>query len=337
MKRNNFKRLVFVIAGVILVFVLAMLTPRIWSALNPRKPPVGYFYKLPTVIAVYSGLETLINRTPPMPEGVDEFRNIEYKSINGRSLQLDLYRQSDVQEKLPLLVFIHGGGWRSGQREDYLVYMTHFVKKGYATATVSYRLLKDAPYPACVEDISDAVDWFYDHADEYHYDAERICLIGGSAGSHLAMLAGYGWREKRTPKMFPEADSAFIHSGRPGIKAVVAIYGPTDFTTEYVRTHPTVTGFIGKSFDEAPELYTEASPVSYVDSSCPPTLIIQGTSDDLVPLSQAELLRDRLKSQGVPFVYLPFPGWPHTMDMVKRVNDYFKVALGEFFEEYVRK
>jgi len=331
------KRFFSGLAGLILLFVIAMLIPRLWSAMNPGKPPVGYFYRLPTIIAVYSGLESLISRTPPMPEGVDEFRNIEYKNINGKSLQLDLYKQAGVAEKLPLLVFIHGGGWRSGQREDYLVYMTHFVKMGYVTATVSYRLLKDAPYPACVEDISDAVEWFYDHADQYNYDPERICLIGGSAGAHLAMLAGYGWREKRSGNKLQEVDSVFTDSGNPSIKAVVAIYGPTDFTTEYVRTHPTITGFIAKTYEEAPELYTEASPVSYVDSSCPPTLIIQGTADDLVPVSQAELLRDRLKSHSVPYIYLPFPGWPHTMDMVKRVNDYFKVTLNDFFGEYVTK
>ena len=98
----------------------------------------------------------------------------------------------------PLLVFIHGGGWRGGNRADYLVYLTHFAKLGYVTTTVSYRFLKEAPYPACVEDITDAVHFIFQNSEKYNYDPDRICLIGGSAGSHLAMLAGYGWKKQGT-------------------------------------------------------------------------------------------------------------------------------------------
>ena len=260
-----------------------------------------------------------------------ELKNIEYKNINGRSLQLDVYQPKGMSKPAPLLVFIHGGGWKGGNRADYLVYLTHFASLGYVTATVSYRFLKEAPYPACVEDITDAVNFFFQNSEKYNYDPDRICLIGGSAGSHLAMLAAYGWKKKESTSV-----SATLLPNKHKIKAVVEIYGPTDFTTEYARNHPLITSFLAHSYQEAPQLYVEASPVTYLNKNIPPTLILHGTRDMLVPFSQAELLKHKLDSLGVPNVYRPVPGWPHTMDMVQRVNDYVKLTMEEFFEKYVK-
>jgi acetyl esterase/lipase len=315
----------------LLFLVFLMLIPRIWSALNPKKAPMGYYFEIPTFVALYSGLESLINKTPDIPENVEAIKNIEYKSINGRSLQLDIYRPKGLTKPAPLLVFIHGGGWRGGDRADYLVYLTHFAKLGYITATVSYRFLKEAPYPACVDDILDARDFLYQNGEKYNYDPDRICLIGGSAGSHLAMLAAYGWK-----KQGAVADTLPASVSKHKIKAVVEIYGPTDFTTEYARNHPTITGFMAHTYQEAPQLYVEASPITYVTRETPPTLILHGTRDMLVPISQAELLKHKMDSLGVINVYCPVPGWPHTMDIAERVNKYTKAAMGKFFEEYVK-
>ena len=332
MFKKTLKKTLYGILICLIGLVVLMLIPRTWSALHPKNPPMGYYYENATILALVTGLESMIDKEPPVPENVLETKNIEYKNINGKSLQLDIYQPKGLVKPAPLLVFIHGGGWRSGKRSDYLVYLTHFAKMGYVTATVSYRLLKDAPYPACAEDIMDAVKFFYQNGDKYNYDPDRICLIGGSAGSHLAMLAGYGWKKLGTQ---PDTARASAEQGKK-IKAVVEIYGPTDFTTEYARNHPTITGFIAKSYQEAPQLYVEASPITYVSGNSPPTLILQGTRDNLVPLSQAELLKHKLDSLGVPNVYCPLPGWPHTMDIDKRVNDYFKVTLAGFFDKYVR-
>jgi acetyl esterase/lipase len=332
MLKKTLKKTLYGLLICLVGLIVLMLIPRTWSALHPKDPPMGYYYEKATILALVTGLESMIDREPPVPENVLETKNIEYKNINGISLQLDIYQPKGLTKPAPLLVFIHGGGWRSGKRSDYLVYLTHFAKMGYVTATVSYRLLKVAPYPACAEDIMDAVKFFYKNGDKYNYDPDRICLIGGSAGSHLAMLAGYGW--KRLGAQPDSAQDSALQGKK--IKAVVEIYGPTDFTTEYARNHPTITGFITKSYQEAPQLYVEASPITYVSKNSPPTLILQGTRDNLVPLSQAELLKHKLDSLGVPNVYCPVPGWPHTMDIDKRVNDYFKVTLAAFFDKYVK-
>ena len=323
---KNVLKSILIALGIIIV---VMLIPRTWSALNPNKPPVGYYFVVPTIAAVYSGLDPMINKTPPVPENVETFKNIEYKNLKGRSLQLDIYQPKGMTKPAPLLVFIHGGGWRGGDRADYLVYLTHFAKLGYVTATVSYRFLKEAPYPACVEDIMDAVQFFYKNGEKYNYDPDRICLIGGSAGSHLAMLAAYGWKKQGT---VTDSTTASPHK----IKAVVEIYGPVDFTTPYARDHPTITGFMAKSYQEAPQLYVEASPITYVTKNTPPTLILHGTRDMLVPISQAEMLKHKMDSLGVINVYRPVPGWPHTMDIVQRVNNYTKATMLDFFEKFVK-
>ncbi|MFA5816713.1 MAG: alpha/beta hydrolase [Bacteroidales bacterium] len=331
MKFKILKRLLFSLLIMLIFGCLLMVTPRIWSALNPGKPPVGYHFEAPAYLAIGVGLEHLINKTPEVPKDIEEIKNIEYKNINGKSLQLDIYKPKNIDKTAPLLVFIHGGGWRSGQRSDYLVYLVAFAKKGYITATVSYRLLKDGPYPACAEDITDAVRWFYNNGENYGYDPDRIALIGGSAGAHLALLAAYGWK-----KPGANNNSTDIPDNSHRIKAVVDIYGPVDLTTEYARNQITVTSFIAHSFEEAPELFREASPIYYLDKNDPPTMILHGTSDDLVPISQSDLLKERLDSLGVPNVYYRVPLWPHGMDIVKRVNNYSQLKMNDFFEKYLK-
>jgi acetyl esterase/lipase len=331
MKSKILKRLLLVLLVIIVFSSLLMVTPRVWSSLNPDKPPVGYHFTVPTYLAIWVGLEKLINKAPDIPTDIEEIKNIEYKNINGKSLQLDIYKPKNLTKPVPLLVFIHGGGWKGGVRSDYLVYLVAFAMKGYMTATVSYRLLKDGPYPACAEDITYAVQWFYKNGEKYGYDPDRIALIGGSAGAHLALLAAYGWKKPGV-----NADSTDVAGKSHRIKAVVDIYGPVDLTTEYSRNHSLVTTFLAHSFKEAPELFTEASPIHYLDKNDPPTMILHGTSDDLVPISQSDQLKARLDSLGVPNVYYRLPLWPHTMDIIQRVNDFSQLKMDDFFRKYLK-
>lgn len=330
MKNKIIKRVLFSLLVIVVGFGLLISLPRLWSALNPEKPPVGYHFLLPTYIAFGVGLEKLVDRTPEIPENIEEIKNIEYKNVNGKSLQLDIYKPRGLVKPAPLLVFIHGGGWTGGKREDYLVYLVAFAKMGYTTATVSYRLVKDSVYPACAEDIRDAVQWLFKNGETYNYDPDRIAVIGGSAGGHLALLAAYGWH-----KPGDSNDTSMPVSARR-IKAVVDLYGPTDLTTTFAQTNSTVTRFIGHSYKEAPELFTEASPIHYLDKDDPPTMILHGTSDETVPISQSDELKARLDALDIPNVYIRMPLWPHTMDIDQRVNDYCKLKMSQFFEQYVK-
>lgn len=331
MKLNFLKSIRTGFLWLLVIIVSLMITPRIWSALNPGKPPVGYHFLTPTYVAIKLGLEKMIDRRPMVPSDIEAIKNIEYKNINGKSLQLDIYKSKSLVQKAPLLVFIHGGGWKSGDRADYLVYLIAFARKGYVTATVSYRLLDIAPYPASAEDITDVVQWLFKNGDNYGYDPDRIALIGGSAGAHLAMLAGYGWKKDRVV-----TDSSAVPAARHKIKAVVDIYGPTDLTTEFSRSNSTVTNFLAKTYDQAPELFLEASPIHYLNKNNPPTMILHGTSDQIVPISQSDQLKAGLDSLGVPNVYYKVPLWPHTMDAIERVNRFSEEKMTLFFEKYVR-
>ena len=328
---KSLNRLLKVLAIILTIGFLLLATPRIWSALHPNDPPVGYHFMVPTYLAIGVGLEKLVDRQPVVPQEIEEIKNIEYKNVNGKSLQIDMYKPGNLTEKVPLLVLIHGGGWRGGDRADYKVYMIPFAKEGYITATVSYRFISDSPYPGCAEDIEDAVQWFFNNSEKYGYDPDRIALIGGSAGGHLALLGGYGWKSSAVKNDTTLTNNENIHR----IKAVVDFYGPADLTTEYARNHSTVTSFLQKTYDEAPELFLEASPVHYLDKNDPPTLIFQGTSDELVPVSQSDNLKKQLDSLGVPAVYYRLPLWPHTMDAAQRVNDYCRSKMDLFFKQYL--
>jgi len=320
--KRTLKGLLIILA----IFILLMLTPRLIGFLFHEKAPIGYHFEALDYLAIGTGLEKMINREPEMPGNIEAIKDIEYKNVNGKSLQLDFYKPKNAGEKLPLLVYIHGGGWRSGKRQDYLVYLLAYAKKGYMTATVSYRLMKDSIYPACLEDVTDAMDFIFKNGDTLGYDTTRVAVIGGSAGGHLSLIAGYGWENSGTCNKIP----------KHRVKAVVDIYGPVDLTTPYASSHPLVTSFIGYSYQEKPELYWEASPAKYLNSKLPPTLVFQGTSDNLVPASQSDTLKARLDRLGVPCVYYRLPLWPHAMDVAVRPNVYMQKKMDEFFEEYLR-
>jgi len=325
------KRILKSLLVVLVAFCVLMVSPRLYSALYPEKPPVGYHFLALDYLAILVRLEDLIDRTPVIPAEIEEIKNIEYKNIHGKSLQLDVYKPRNLTKPAPLLVFIVGGGWKSADRESYLVYLLAFAKKGYVTATVSYRVLQDGPYPACVEDITDAVQWLFKNGEKYGYDPDRIALIGGSAGGYLSMLAAYEWKNSGT---IP--DSASVSPFRHRIKAVVNSYGPSDLTTGFSRTNSTVTDFLALSYAENPALFGDASPIRYLDKNDPPTMILHGTSDQIVPVSQSDELKAKLDSLGVPNVYYRVPLWPHTMEIIQRVNVFSEQKMNDFFEQYLK-
>jgi acetyl esterase/lipase len=316
---------------VLAIFVVLMLIPRTIGLLFPEKAPIAYHFELLDYLAIGVGLEKLTNLEPEIPENIDVIKDIEYKNVGGKSLQLDIYKPRNLTEPAPLLVFVHGGGWKGGKRSDYLVYLVDFAKKGYITATVSYRLKNDSIYPACVQDVSDAMHFLFSNAKKYGYDPDRVAMIGGSAGGHLVLMTTYDFKEPTI-----SLDSVYLATRPHKIKAVVDIYGPVDMTTPYAQTQGLVTGFIGHPYSEKPELYWEASPAKYLREGLPPTLIFQGTSDNLVPASQSDTLKARLDRLGVPSEYYRLPLWPHTMDIALRPNQYMQKKMDAFFEKYLR-
>jgi acetyl esterase/lipase len=295
----------------------------------PPMPP-GYKTTQEVMQAVQSGEVPILMPSPGLPRGVTQEIGVEYGRVGDRALLLDIYYRPQAEEKVPVLIFIHGGGWEGGTRDIYHYYMKRYAEKGFVTATISYRLSGEAPFPAAVEDAKCAVRFMRCQADKYGIDTDRIAVIGGSAGGHLSMMIGYS---SDVPEL--EGDGGHpTHTSR--VAAVVNFYGPTDMTTEFARTKKVVKKFLGgKTYEEAPELYEQVSPLFYLTPDDPPTLTFHGTIDDIVPVSQAEALHKKLDELGIPNEYEAFPGWPHTMDMAKPVSDRCLYFMDRFFEKHL--
>jgi len=314
------------VSNIFAILLLSFSTLSCTTGRNPEKPPRGYPNEAILKIAYATKILKLIETEPAVPEELQVYEGLEYKNVDSISLQLDIYKQKSQMEKAPVLIFIHGGSWSKGKRSDYLPYLIDYAMKGYITATITYRLVNVAKYPAAVEDVKCAISWIKNHAEEYGIDSNRIALIGGSAGGHLALMAGYD----------SNRDVNGCKSKSDGkVNAIVNFYGPVDLTTSYARERPEVTNFLGKTWEEAPELFIVSSPKTYISSDDPPTLTFHGTLDSLVPVSQADSLNSWLQQAGVVSEYHRLKGWPHTMDLSKKVNEYCQFHIDKFLKEYL--
>ncbi len=299
-----------------------------WRNRDVSRPPFGYPSQNFIFAAHYLGFEPLVDLEPQVPARIKVFKKIVYKEIDSLQLALDIYQPLDIRKSRPLIVFIHGGSWNWGKRSDYHVYLLDFAKRGWITATVTYRLRKQAKFPAAAEDVKCAVKWIKNHADEFKIDAENIALVGGSAGAHLAMLTAFTAESG-------EFSQGCNSDGSPAVKALVDIYGPVDLTVDYAVSNKNVQKFLGGQYTEIPQIYDVASPGNYVTEKSPPTLILHGSIDTLVPVEQAELLVSLLQEKGVPVEYYPLPGWPHAMDLALHPNRYMQNRMTQFFKKYI--
>lgn len=305
-------------------------TPSAVAFDTPSAPPPGYKSNVEVMAAIGLKQVKLIDPVKEIPAGVVETKDIEYGKVGERSLKLDLYQPAEIRKPVPGLIFIHGGAWSGGSRDMYRYYTVRYAQRGYVAATISYRLSGEAPFPAAVQDAKCAVRWLRANAAKYHVDPDKIAAIGGSAGGHLSMMIGYA----------PDVPELEGHGGHAGVSsrvaAVVNIYGPYDLTTEIGRKSGSVKKFLGgKTYEEAPDLYLAVSPSKYLKKGAPPTLILHGTIDDVVPIEQSDMLAKKLAGLGVPYVYDRLEGWPHAMDLAESVNERCQWFMNQFFAKYL--
>jgi acetyl esterase/lipase len=311
-------RITFISSALLLLMLLQACSQEAPEDDRPLKAPRGFRSEGLLKVSYALHLLKLIETEPAVPDNIEVRKDIEYKQVDSSSLQLDIYKLKSLTEAAPVLIFIHGGSWSKGKRSDYLPYLLDYAQKGYVCVTVSYRLSGVAHFPAAVQDVQAAVQWIGEHSSEHMIDPEKIALIGGSAGGHLAMMVGY-------------ADEEAGHK----VQAIVNLYGPTDLTTEYARNRDECITFLGESYQERPDLYSLASPQTHISQDDPPTLIFHGTIDSLVPVSQSDSLHRWLDRAGVPNEYHRLKGWPHTMDLSTKVNAYCQYYMDAFFTQYL--
>ncbi len=281
-------------------------------------------------VAGGTGRLKIIDLKMPVPENVVVKEDVEYGKVGNRSLLLDLYSPKEVPKPVPGIIFVHGGGWVIRDRKDFRYHALCYAKRGYVATSINYRLAQHAPFPGAVQDVKCAVRWMRANASTLHVDPEKIALVGASAGGHLSLLAAYATDVPEFEKVggHPEMDSS--------VQAVVDLYGPPDMTAGYVRHAAYFIGFFGKDwYRRNRELYRKASPIYHVDSSDPPTLILHGTKDSIVPVEESDRLAAKLEEAGVPYVYDRLDGWPHAMDFALEVNKRFQYFTDAFFSRYL--
>ena len=263
-------------------------------------------------------------------------RDLVYKRVNGAVLTLDLYCPEKVSGPLPVIVWIHPGGWNRGRKERCPA--VTLVQDGYAVASIDYRLTTTAPFPAQIEDCKAAVRWLRANASTYHLDPDHIGVWGHSAGGHLAALLGTsgGVRE------LEGTGDNMSYSSR--VQAVCVVSGPGDLLQLYraatgpsgteinPKVKPALEALIGVPVEENKTKAMAASPITYVSKDDPPFLIIHGEIDSTVPVSQAESFAAALKAAGVETTLEIAPGRGHGAGGPK-----FQPMIKAFFDKYLKK
>jgi len=203
---------------------------------------------------------------------------------NGHARQrLDLYIPKGAKEPVPVVLWVHGGGWSAGSKTR--TPAVALLPRGYAVVSVGYRLSQDAKFPAQIDDCQAALKWVRDHAKDYGLNASRVGVWGASAGGHLGALMGT--------------------TGNPDdhtdVQAVVDWFGPADFRTGYGSANQTnpIHQLLGASPTQDRAKASAASPTAQVSKDDAPFLIFHGAKDLLVTLSQSQGLHQALKDAGV--------------------------------------
>ena len=258
-----------------------------------------------------------------LPKGTVIYGNIPYNNDTLKKHLLDIYLPANAKGKLPLVVFIHGGGWVSNDKYADMGYMPNTVagmlNNGIAVASIDYRFAMEAVFPAILQDCNKAVSFLYDNADKYSLDKNKFALMGFSAGGHLASLMGTSQNNEVSNLYFPNTYRDFKY------KAVVDFYGPIDLVllpgNEDEKSPEAL--LIGATPLERPDLAKAASPITYIDKNDPPFLIFHGEKDNIVSNKQSKLFSAWLKYYGVKNELTIVKDAPHfgTMYDVDEIKD----------------
>lgn len=251
------------------------------------------------------------------PDPVKVYRDIIYASPRNEPQKLDLYVPSGLSSPPPIVIYIHGGGWEAGSKDAPLP--LPLTRQGFALASINYRLSQVAKWPAQIYDCKAAVRWVRANAAKYGYSADKIGLVGDSAGGHLVALLA---TTAGNPKLEGDEGNIGVSSA---VQAVVDYYGPTDFITlpdqvtdeqrknlDNPVTHLFGTPIWDNGFVAGKrEVAKEASPVTYVSAQAAPTFIIHGDHDNIVPLKQSIEFHDALKAAGADSTLVIVKGGGH--------------------------
>jgi acetyl esterase/lipase len=245
--------------------------------------------------------------------------DIEYGKADDESLLLDAC-VPDGAGPFPIAIIVHGGGWSGGDKaRDMSLLFKPLTDANFTWFSINYRLAPKHRFPACIEDVEQAVRWVKKHAAEYKGDPQRIALIGESAGGHLVCLAAT--RAKDDTR----------------VAAVVGFAAPTDLVADVERRggiQPALRNVFGLSDldEDARSQLRDASPLNFLKSGMPPFLLIHGTDDKSVLYSQSVIFQKRLKELGVPCEIITIEKGVHGMKNWEKLDTSYKEKMIEWFE-----
>ena len=264
------------------------------------------------------------------PTGVKVLRDLAYVKGGHERQKLDLYLPEKADGPRPVVVWIHGGAWKQGSKDNCPARFQ--ATRGYAVASVNYRLSQHATFPAQIEDCKAAIRWLRAKAKTYNLDPSRFAVMGASAGGHLAALVGTSGGVKE----LEGKGGNFDRSSR--VQAVVDLFGPTDFlrmggSHDNARSPESL--LIGGPIQDNKEKVARANPITHVTRDAPPFLILHGDKDPVVPFNQSELLVAALKKAGVEATLRKIEGAGHGGPAFQSPGN--RKAVDEFLDKHLKK
>jgi len=282
------------------------------------------------------------SREVQLPTGAKVQWDIVYARVGDRKLLLDLYLPPKSSAPLPVIVWVHGGGWRGGSKGSGGRALP-MLDRGFAVVDVGYRLSGEAIFPAQVEDCKAAVRWVRANAANYGLEPDRIGAWGSSAGGHLVAFLG-------TAGDVREFDTKANAEYSSRVQAVCDWFGPTDFLqmdkhslegSRLIHDAPNSpeSQFVGGPIQEEPyrSLARKADPITYVTKDDPPFLIMHGDKDMSVPLHQSKLLYDALKKVGVDATLYVVKGAGHGLRGGEESSEKLREIVAEFFDKHLKE
>ena len=299
------------------------------SVQNKSIPFLLFFF-----LALFQGCSQTNPVLDIFPKGTQLHGNINYNNDSLQKHLLDIYLPPNTLKEVPLVVFVHGGGWLVNDKYADIGYMkktvAEIVNQGYALASIDYRFATQAIFPAQIQDCNRAVSFLVDNADTYGFDTDRIAVMGFSAGGHLASMMGLSKNDDVTDFFMSETNTAF------NFKAVVDFYGPAELILFPGANDPKSPEalLIGAAPLDRPDLAKVASPVTYVDKNDPPFLIIHGEKDDMVSPRQSQLLSAWLTTKNVENELIFVENAPHFGEMFD-VDD-IRAKVIDFLQKHLQ-
>jgi len=236
--------------------------------------------------------------------------NITYKKANGHDVKLDVITAGVASQVRPTVIYIHGGGWVGGSKEDHALFVSPYLTRGMNAVNVEYRVASESLAPAAVEDCRCALRWVYRHAKEYGFDTSKLVVAGESAGGHLSLMTGM--LDPAAAGFDNECPADQASGSSMKVAAIIDYCGITDVADLLEGSHlqSFALMWLG-SLPNRVELARRISPLTYVRPGLPPTIIIHGDQDTTVPYLHGVRLHEALDRAGVPNQLLPIPGEKH--------------------------